>query len=74
MELKAMKERCEIKDCLPSTGIFIRAKNPDGKYESLDINVLDKESLLSWLRSRGGNNEWAENVVGILLGHNNLIK
>lgn len=54
------------------TGIFVRALMPDGKWDSADIAILDKESLLAWLRSRSGNNEWAENMVGILLGHGNL--
>jgi hypothetical protein len=54
------------------TGVFVRAKNSDGRWDSVDIAYLDKSSLLSWLRSRGGNNPWAENVVGILLGHASL--
>ena len=56
---------------MKGTGIFIRAKN-DGKWDSVDIAALDKKSLLSFLRSRGGENEWAENVVGILLFHGNF--
>ena len=52
-----------------TTGIYIRALSPDGSWESVDIALLDKESLLSWLRSRGGKNEWAENCVGAMLGH-----
>jgi hypothetical protein len=54
------------------TGISVRALMLDGRWDNADIAYLDKESLLAWLRSRGGNNEWAENVVGILLGHGNL--
>lgn len=57
----------------PSTGIFVRAQNSDGKWDSVDIACLDAKSLLEWLRSRGGNNPWAENVVGILLGHGSLV-
>jgi hypothetical protein len=34
--------------------------------------MLDKESLLLWLRSRGGKNTYAEDVVGILLDHGHL--
>ena len=53
------------------TGIFVRAKfNED--LLSVDIAHLDKDSLLTWLRSRGGKNLWAEDTVGILLGHGNL--
>lgn len=55
------------------TGIPIRAKDPvSGKWGTWDVANLDKESLKSWLRSRGGENPWAENVVGVLLGHGNL--
>lgn len=51
------------------TGIYVRALNEDKKWESVDISHLDRDSLQSWLRSRGGENQWAENVVMILLGH-----
>lgn len=55
-----------------TTGIFVRAKNEDGKWLSVDISWLKKDHLLHWLRSRDGNNRWAEDVVGILLGHGHL--
>jgi hypothetical protein len=45
---------------------------PNGKYEAVDIVYLDAASLLAWLRSDGGRNELAENVIGILLGHGNI--
>jgi hypothetical protein len=54
------------------TAIIVRAKFPDGSYGAIDISALDKNSLLEWLRSRGGCNPWAEDVVGILLGHGHL--
>lgn len=54
---------------LPDTGIYVRALNSAGRMESADIARLDRESLKRWLRSRGGQNEWAEAVVLILLGH-----
>lgn len=55
------------------TGIFVRARaEPEGRFESCDISQLDAPSLLAWLRSRGGDNSWAEDVVGILLGHGHL--
>jgi len=70
------KERWEIRDHFSSpelvTGVYVRAKLPDAKWESVDINLLDKISLLSWLKSRGGDNPWAEDCVGILLGHGHL--
>jgi hypothetical protein len=55
-----------------NTGIHLRAKDQDGKWLAADIATLDKESLIAWLRSRGGDNQWAEDVVGILLGHGHL--
>jgi len=54
------------------TGIYVRAKRESGKWESVDILCLTKDSLLDWLRSRGGDNPWAEDVVGILLGYGHL--
>ena len=56
------------------TGISVRAKFPDGHFGTADIYFLTKESLLEWLRSRGGENVWAENVVGVLLGHGTIFK
>lgn len=53
------------------TGILVRARL-DGRWAAVDIIHLTKESLLEWLCSRGGNNPWAEDVVGILLGHGHL--
>jgi len=58
----------EIRDGY-ETGIVVRAKLPNGKIDSVDIAFLDKDSLLKWLRSRGGQNEFAEEVVLVLLGH-----
>lgn len=61
------------------TGIFVRARHPEqtthdmaGRWDTIDIYFLTRDSLLEWLRSRGGDNEWAENVVGTLLGHGHL--
>lgn len=55
-------------DITRDTGIYVRAKLGD-KWGSYDIAELDAKSLLAWLRSRGGENRWAENCVGLLLGH-----
>lgn len=54
------------------TGIYVRAQDINGKWDSFDICQLTKASLLEWLKSRGGANPWAENVVGVLLGHGHL--
>lgn len=53
---------------IPETGIYVRAKKDD-RWGSHDIAHLDRKSLYEWLRSRGGDNLWAENTVLILLGH-----
>ena len=50
-----------------STGICVRAMY-GGKWGNYDIAELDLPSLRYWLRSRGGENAWAEAVVEILLG------
>jgi hypothetical protein len=52
----------------PETGIFVRVEH-NGTFASVDIAHLDRDSLMAWLRSRGGDNPWAENTVAILLGH-----
>lgn len=51
------------------TEIVVRCRLPDGTWVAADIYSLDRESLLCWLRSRGGDNPWAEEVVAKLLGH-----
>lgn len=51
-----------------ATGIYVRALH-DGRWISADIAELDQPSLHAFLRSRGGDNPWAESVVEILLGH-----
>jgi hypothetical protein len=71
MELKVSKKRWKHSR-LPATGIFVRAMLPDGSWDSVDISHLTAESLLEWLRSRGGKNAWAENVVLTMLGHNQI--
>lgn len=53
---------------LIDTGIAIRALD-GATWISADISELDQPSLHRWLRSRGGENEFAENVVYVLLGH-----
>lgn len=50
------------------TGILVRAKLGE-TWVNADIAVLDTDSLNRFLRSRGGENAWAEGVVRIMLGH-----
>lgn len=52
-----------------ATGIYVRAIGIGARWGSYDIAELTPASLHSWLRSRGGSNQWAEAVVFILLGH-----
>lgn len=56
------------------TGIYVRALIPGDIFYTVDIGVLDKESLLEYLRMRGGSNPIAENIIGLLLGHGHLHK
>jgi hypothetical protein len=73
MDLILDPERLKEGDKWEGTGLYVRAFNPiSERWEGHDIVFLAKDSLLSWLRSRGGDNSWAENVVGILLGHGHL--
>lgn len=64
-----MKIDVNRKKYADATGIYVRVKNEDGKFDSRDIAELDKESLKEFMRSRGGENEWAESIVYILLEH-----
>jgi hypothetical protein len=52
-----------------STGIYVRCEVPGDGFDAVDIWCLEQESLMRWLRSRGGANEWAEITVALLLGH-----
>jgi len=50
------------------TGFYCRAMNGD-KWVSADIAELDRDSLRAFLRSRGGENLWAENIIAGLFRH-----
>jgi len=71
MHLKVDKERFQLMQNreISPTSIHVRALNDTGSWATHDIAVLQKKSLAVWLRSRGGNNPWAESVVAVLLGH-----
>lgn len=70
-EMKVDQKRYDVKDEYGTSGIFVRAK-VEGKWDSVDMVLLEKESLKHFLKSRGGDNAWAEDIVGILLGHGHL--
>lgn len=57
------------KDEYPKAGIPFRGKKPDGSYGSVDLNHLDTESVLHFMRNNGGWNPRAEATVLMLLGH-----
>ena len=71
-ELIVDKARWDDKNLRDATGIYVRALHIGGAWESADIATLEPESLLGWLKSSGGDNELAENVVGVLLGYGHL--
>lgn len=52
-----------------TTDIFVRAQRPDDSWDAVDIWELSLESLIRWLRSRGGQNPHAESVLAAALGH-----
>lgn len=50
------------------TGIYVSAIVPDAeKRESVDISVLDKESMNKWLRTKS--REYLEELVRYFSGH-----
>lgn len=62
MELVVDPARLAFED---ATGIFVRARLAE-KWASYDIAQLERESLLTWLRSRPN---FAEQTVLLLLNH-----
>lgn len=52
------------------TGIYLRAKGTNGKRGSYDIAELRECDVRHWLKTEGGDNPLAENiVVNHMLGH-----
>jgi hypothetical protein len=51
------------------TNISVRAIGVNGEWKAVDLIELNAPSLLRWLKSRGGENAFAERTVGLLLGH-----
>lgn len=70
MELKVDPARLGLEPA--QTGFYVRAKGIDGKWQSVDIEFLDRASLIAWLRSGNQLNVIAEGVVLGLLGHDPL--
>ena len=46
------------------TGIYVRVRLPSGSWANVDISELSGRDLVTWLRSRGGENAFAENLIG----------
>lgn len=70
---KFIVDAARISDGDGVTGIYVRAWL-DGKCGSHDIATLEAKSLVAFLRSRGGENEWAEGCVLIMLGHKETVR
>lgn len=54
------------------TGMFVRAQDEGGRWQNVDIIHLDAQSLRTWLRSRGGYSPWAEQVIFMMLDHEEI--
>lgn len=68
MNLQFDKERLNHYEDVAT--FYVRGYNPKTEeYENHDVAHLTKESLLRWLRSRGGRNIFAENYIMSYLGH-----
>jgi hypothetical protein len=67
IELKINPERMGTE--FETTGIYVRAKINDEKWDNADIMQLDRDSLISFMHSRGEKNTWAENIVLTLFGY-----
>jgi hypothetical protein len=51
-----------------STSIYVSAKLPSmSKWESVDISLLDSDSMDKWLHSKS--REYLEEVIRVLTGH-----
>ena len=51
-----------------TTGIYVRAMLPSSnKRESVDISLLDNESMNKWLHSKS--REYLEEVIRVISGH-----
>lgn len=51
-----------------TTGIYVKAKlTSTNKWESVDISLLDHESMNKWLHSKS--REYLEEVIRVMSGH-----
>jgi hypothetical protein len=60
MNLQADPKRADF----PETGVYVRAMNVEGKWDSIDISRLKADSLRHWLASKP---DLAEKVLLTLL-------
>lgn len=66
-QLGASLQEDESRITIPETRIYVRALRADGKWGSVDIIRLKRESLLAWLETRD-----AKAVLLVLFGHEQL--
>lgn len=51
------------------TAVYVRAINPNGKWDSVDCAYLNAESFDAWITSRGEVSAFALGFLHILLGY-----
>ena len=66
-DLRIDPERCDGWD--DRTGIYVRAVTDDGRWDSVDMAVLDKESFTEFVTSRGEVSDWALGIFYALFGY-----
>lgn len=65
-DLKTDPNRASFAD---ATGIYCRAIRENGRWDSVDMAELDRDSLVQFVAARGPVTDWARDIVLILLGH-----
>lgn len=58
------------RDAEDPTGIYVRAQHPDGKWDSVDLSNLTRQSVVDWLEDKAvANPAYPIQVVLALLDH-----
>lgn len=52
-----------------TTGIYVRAQLPDGRFGVVDLAIVDRDSLLFWLKTQGCAISVINGLILHLLGH-----
>ena len=66
-DLRIDPDRCDGWD--DRTGIYVRAVTDDGRWDSVDMAVLDKESFTEFVTGRGEVSAWALGIFYALFGY-----